>query len=123
MRKDLVLSLRAGTVRTLHRDLQDKVWSEEELADADVLRVPGGAGVQRGITRQVQSGGRIVLSPVQYAYQGTVPDRDTGIVHVLGYQTGEPEGWRWVMIHPSSLERQVQRRVEQLEEMKRQAVR
>lgn len=120
MREGFVEALRSGTVRGLHRDLQGKQWTEVELAEAEVLSVPSGAGPQRAIARHIHSGGQIVVSSAQYAYQGTVPDYTAGVLHVFGYQSGEPEGWRWVMIHPSSLAQQVQGQVEQLEAMQRQ---
>ena len=120
MRAGFVEALRAGTVRGLHRDLQGKEWTEAELAEAQVLSVPDSAGPQQSIARHVHSGGRIYVSPIQYGYQGTAPDYSTGIVHVFGYRSGEPAGWCWAMIHPSSMAEHVQRRVEQLEAMKGQ---
>jgi len=61
----------------------------------------------------------VLVSSHQYAYQGTIADTSTGILHVFGFQRREPRVWRWVTIHPSSHKLHIKRRQEQLDDMLR----
>ena len=119
MRDDFVEALRRGDA-SLPVDLRDKQWTEQELADAVVLKLPGGSGRERALSREMHDRGRFVISPLQYQYQGTVTDETTGIVHVFGYPRKGPPAWRWASIHTSSRDLHIKRREQQLEEMKRQ---
>jgi hypothetical protein len=119
MRSDFIQSLRNGGVRALPLELQQKVWTEQELSQAEVLRVPESYGTQRAISRGIHDRGRLVVSSHQFEYQGTIQDDSTKIVHVFGLQRREPRTWRWVTIHPSSLRLHIERRQEQLEELNR----
>ena len=121
MRSDFVQALRAGNVGGLPVDLQGKRWSEQELAQVEVLAVPDSAGTQRAISTEVYSRGRVLLASHRYEYQGTIQDASTGILHVFGYQRRERRGWRWVTIHPSSHKLHIERRQEQLDEMLRKS--
>lgn len=117
---DFVQALREGKVGTLHRDLQQKVWNDKELAEVEVIRVPEGAGKERALERHLQTAGRVFIPAHQYSYQAIISDSNTGIIHVFGYQRSEPQGWRWVTFHPSSMQQQMKRRLEQLDKMKKQ---
>ena len=117
MRSDFVQALRTGDVGGLPVDLQGKRWSEQELAQVEVLAVPDSAGTQRAISREIYERGRVLVSSHQYAYQGTIVDASTGILHVFGFQRRQPRVWRWVTIHPSSFKLHIERRQEQLDEM------
>jgi len=117
MRSDLVQTLRTGKVGGLPVDLQGKRWSEQELAQVEVVAVPESAGTERAISREIYERGRVLVSSHQYAYQGTIADADTGILHVFGFQRRQPRVWRWVTIHPSSHKLHIERRQEQLDEM------
>jgi hypothetical protein len=119
MRSDFIQSLRNGSVGALPLELQQKVWTEQELSAAQVLRVPESYGPQRAISRGIHDRGRLVVSPQQFEYQGTIQDESTKIVHVFGFQRREPQAWRWVTIHPSSLRLHIQRRQGQLDELNR----
>ncbi len=121
MRSDFVEALRAGNVGGLPIDLQGKRWSEQELAEVEVLAVPDSAGTQRAISTELYSRGRVLLPSHQYEYQGTIQDASTGILHVFGYQRRQRRGWRWFTIHPSSHKLHIERRQEQLDEMLRKA--
>lgn len=121
MRSDLVQALRTGNVGGLPVDLQGKRWSEQELAQVEVLAVPDSAGTERAISREIYERGRVVVSSHRYAYQGTIADANTGILHVFGFQRRQPRVWRWVTIHPSSHKLHIERRQEQLDEMLRKA--
>ncbi len=118
MESDLAESLRSGAVHGMHRDLQAKQWSPEELATIEVLKVPVGAGRERAMVNAVQARGRVFVSAKLYEYQGSVRDNATDIVHIFGYRRSEPHHWTWVQFHPNSLQLQVQRRKQQLDEMK-----
>ena len=119
MRSDFIQSLRNGSVRALPVELQGKVWTEQELSEAEVVRVPESYGTQRALSRGIHDRGRLVVSPHQFEYQGTIQDDGTKIVHVFGFQRREPQTWRWVTIHPSSLRLHIQRRQEQLDRLDR----
>jgi len=121
MHSDFVQALRTGNVGGLPVNLQGKRWSEQEFAQIEVLAVPDSAGSERAISTELYSRGRVLLASHQYAYQGTIQDASTGIIHVFGYQRRERRGWRWVTIHPSSHKLHIQRRQEQLDEMLRKA--
>ena len=121
MRSDFGQALRSGNVGGLPVDLQGKRWSEQELAQVEVLAVPDNAGTERAISREIYERGRVLVSSHQYAYQGTITDTSTGILHVFGFHRREPRAWRWVTIHPSSHKLHIERRQEQLDEMLRKA--
>ena len=112
-----VQALRSGNIAGPHRDLQGKQWTEEELSTAEVLKLPGDFGVERAWTREIHTRGRDVISRLQYEYQGTVRDSQTGIVHVFGFRRQTPRRWCWAAIHPSSLQQHVQQRLEQAEKL------
>ncbi len=117
MRGDFVEALRQDNA-SLPVDLRGKQWTEQELATAVVLKLPGGSGRERALSRGLHDRGRFVISPIQY--QGTVTDETTGIVHVFGYPRKGPPVWHWASIHTSSADLHIQRRAQQLEEMKQQ---
>jgi len=119
MHDDFVQSLRSGSA-SLPVDLRGKKWTEAELATVEVLKLPSSVGREQALSRGLHDRGRVVVSPLQFEYQGTVTDEATGIVHVFGYARKGTAGWRWVSVHPSSVERHIERRVQQLEEAKRQ---
>ena len=121
MEGDFADALRTGAVKGVHRDLQGKQWSPEELATIEVLKVPAGAGRERALTRTIHSRGRILVSSNLYEYQGTVRDSATDIIHVFGYRRSEPRHWCWEQFHPDSMQIHLQHRTEQLEEMKKRA--
>ena len=62
--------------------------------------------------------GGVVISSFGYSYQGTIRNSNTGILHAFGYPREEPKRWRWVSIHPSSLDLHIQRALQELEQMK-----
>lgn len=107
-------ALQTGTVGSMHRDLQGKQWSSAELATIEVRKIPRSRGQARALARSVHSRGRIFLSSQAYAYQATIHDRSTDIVHVFGYCRSEPRRWQWQRIHPESMAEQMQRRMEQI---------
>ncbi len=119
MRSDFVAALRNGNVGAMPLELQQKVWTERELSQAEVLRVPDNSGTQRAISRGIHDRGRLTVRSHQFEYQGTIRDESTGILHVFGFQRREPRTWRWVTIHPSSLQLHIERRQEQLDDLKR----
>ena len=121
MRSHFVQALRAGDIGGIPVDLQAKIWSEQELTEVEVLAVPQGAGSERAMSRVAYTRGRVLLSSQHYAYQGTISDSSTGIRHVFGLPRREPRVWRWITIHPSSAELHIQRRQEELDELKRRA--
>ena len=114
-------ALRRGDVHGVHRDLRGKQWSPEELRTISVVKVPGGYGRERAIARSIHSRGRIFVSKKLYAYQGTVRDDATGIIHVFGYRRSNPLHWSWEQIHPDSMDIHLERRMGQLEEMRTSA--
>ncbi len=118
MEGDFQAALTSGTIDDLHRDLQGKQWSGDELATVEVIKVPAGTGKERAVGQAIHGRGRIVVSPIQYEYQATVRDMTTNIVHVFGFRRSEPRKWCWHGFHPDSMQQQLQRRLEQLEEMK-----
>lgn len=119
MRDDFVAALRSGNVATLHRDLIGKQWTEEELSTAEVIKLPDDTGVERAWTREMHLRGRDVISRLQFEYQGTVRDNQTGIIHVFGFQRRAPRHWCWAAIHPSSHRQHLERQMEELEKMRK----
>ena len=123
MKPQFVQALRSGEVGGLHRDLQEHVWTQKELAGAEVMLVPEGAGMERSLARHAQTSGRVFVSPHQYSYQATIRDDETEIVHVFGFRRREPQGWQWEKFHPTSMHQHLSRRQEQLDAMKQQPAR
>ncbi len=121
MEGDFAESLRTGAVKGVQRDLLDKQWSPAELATIEVLKVPAGAGKERAIARSLHARSRIFVSAIMYEYQASVCDNTTGIVHVFGYRRAEPRHWCWDQFHPDSMQVHLQRRMEQVEDMKARA--
>ena len=119
MEEDFIQALRTGTATGLHRDLQNKRWSSAELSAVEVLKIPAGSGRERALVRAVHSHGRVFLSSSRYAYQGTIRDSATDIVHVFGYRRSDPRGWKWERIHPDSMQAHVQQRVREFNAAKR----
>lgn len=117
MESGFVDALRAGEVN-LPIDLREKQWTSKELSGAVVIKLPESSGREQALGRELNDRGRIVISPIQFQFQGTVTDDDTGIIHVFGYPRNGSPKWRWVSIHVSSINEHIQRRVQQLEEMK-----
>lgn len=120
MESDFAEALRNGDVAGLHRDLQGKQWTADELATIDVLKIPGGYGRERAIARSIQTR-NIFVSRQLFEYQATIRDDTTGLVHVFGFRRSEPRQWCWDQFHPNSLQAQVKRRLKQVEEMKNRA--
>jgi len=83
----------------------------------EVLAVPGRAGIERTISREISERGRVLVSSHRYAYQGTIANVSTGILHVFSFQRRQSRVWRWVTIHPSSHKLHIDRHQEQLDEM------
>ena len=100
--------------------MRGKQWTEEELATIEVLKVPAGSGREQSLSRAAHDRGRLVVSSQQYAYQATVTDQTTGIIHVFGYTRREPPTWQWASIHPSSAKLHIEQRAQQLEDAKKQ---
>jgi len=117
MRSDFIQSLRNGSIGALPLELHQKAWTDQELSHAEVLRVPESFGTQRALSRGIHDRGRLVVPSHQYEYQGTIKDERTNIVHVFGFQRREPQAWRWVTIHPSSLRLHIERRQSQVDEL------
>ncbi len=117
MQGEFVQALEAGQVRGLHRDLQEKAWSDEELATVEVLEIPASVGREQALSRAMHSRGRIVLSPIQYAYQATIEDKATNLTHVFGFRRDNPRHWCWASFHPDQLQEVIRRRQQELEEM------
>jgi hypothetical protein len=120
MRDDFVEALRTGQIEAVHRDLQGKTWTDEELATVTVLTVPRKATRQRAIIRTVHEGGRLVVPRDRFAYQGTIRDATTGVVHVFGYTRAAPHRWCWEGMDPDTLGPQLEQRLEQLKKMQEQ---
>ena len=121
MEGDFREALRAGTIDGVHRDLVGKQWSPEELATIEVIKIAAGAGKERALERAVHARGRIVIASGMYEFQGTIRDNATNIVHLFGYRRSDPRKWCWEGIHPESMPQHLQRRMQQLEEMKNRA--
>jgi hypothetical protein len=121
MRGDFVRALREGDIHGPHRDLVGKVWTDDELATAEVLKVPVSYNVEQSIERSVHSWGRIVVSGDRYEYQGMVRDANTGIIHVFGRTRTAPYRWCWADISMSSMPQQLERHMQELEAMKQRA--
>lgn len=122
MRTHFINAMRNGEVHIGQVDLQKKVWTEEELATTEVLKLDTGYGRERSIERSLHSGGQYTLSQHQYTYQATVMDADTGIKHVFGYLRAEPRRWSWAGIHPDSAEEHIRLRQEQVDQMRQRGV-
>ncbi len=120
MRGDFVRALQSGKATQFNLELRDKTWSEEELSTADVIKVPTSAGKEQSLIRAVHSQGRVFLSGHEYLFQGSVRDSDTGLVHLFGFQRRDPQHWRWARYHPDSQGQHLDRRMKQLEDMKKQ---
>ncbi len=120
MRGDFIQALRAGKIVAVHRDLQGKTWTAEELATATVLKVPPGTGRRRAIIRTVHEGGRVMVPRDRFACQGTILDSTTGIVHVFGYTRDAPHRWCWEAMEPGTLGPQLEQRLEQLKTLQEQ---
>ena len=118
MKRSFVESLRSGRAAESSYELRGKTWTEEEIATVAVMALPSDTGTQRGIARSLHTRGRNVISGLEYSYQATVQDAQTGVIHVFGYRRRDPQRWQWVTIHPSSMEAHLERRMEQLNALK-----
>jgi hypothetical protein len=117
MKDDFAKALSEGVVKEVHRDLQGKEWSPDELATIEVLKVPDSFGTEQAVTRALHARGRIFVSARQYEFQATVRDASTDIVHVFGYRRTDPRHWCWDGFHPDSMQVHLQRQQQRLEEM------
>ena len=108
MRADFVQSLRDGRVDGLPIDLRGKTWTDRELERVRVTTLDDSSGPQRSLQRYAHTGGGYTLSSLQYAYQAALTDEDTGICHLFGYWRAGPGGWRYVMIHPESIQKHLE---------------
>lgn len=117
MRGHFVEALRSGKAAESSIQLRGKTWTDQEIATVEVIALPSDTGPQRAIARSLHDRGRSVISGTAYSFQATVEDSQTKIVHVFGYQRREPEHWRWVTIHPASMEKHLRRRMKQLESL------
>jgi len=114
---DFIEAMRANEVGGMPIDLRDKVWTDDELANARVFKLDDSYGPQRSIERTLHTRGQYTLSATAYAYQATVTNDDTGVKHIFGYTRRQPARWRWVTVHPdSAIERAQQRMQDQLPE-------
>jgi hypothetical protein len=120
MRDDFIQALRDGQIVAVHRDLQGKTWTDEEFATAAVLKVTPRITRQRAIIRTVHEGGRVMVARDRFAYQGTIRDSTTGVVHVFGYTRDSPHRWCWEAMDPDTLGPQLEQRLEQLKKMQEQ---
>jgi hypothetical protein len=121
MRSDFVRALRTGDIHGPHRDLVGKTWSDEELATAEVLKVPEHGNVERSLERSIHALGRVVVPSQRYGYQGSVRDASTGSVHVFGRTRTAPHRWCWYGISLSDIPQHLERRMRQVEEMHQRA--
>ena len=106
-------------VESPHRDLLGKTWSDAELSTVEVIKVVESYGTQRSIERAIHSRGQIVVPAHQFAFQGSVRDGATNIVHVFGYTRTSPSRWCWVTFDAASMQEHLNRRMQQLEDMKK----
>ena len=120
MEDDFAKALRGGAVKGVHRDLQGKEWSSDELATIEVVKVPNSFGKEQAVTRALHSRGRIFVSARLYEFQATVRDAATDIVHVFGYRRVDPQHWCWEGFHPDSMQVHLQRQQQRLEDMTKQ---
>jgi len=109
---NFVEAIRAGEVDGLPVDLRDKVWSDEELANARVIKLDDSYGPQRSIERAIHTRGEYTISSRAYSYQAIVTDTDTGIKHIFGYSRREPARWRWVTVHRDSALKRTEQRMQ-----------
>ena len=107
MRSDFVEALRNGQADQLLPELRDKVWTDDELAGAEVIKLIQSTGKQRALTRLLYQRGREILSAQANAYQATIADSRTGITYVFGYRRKNP-AWVCDTVHPDSAPRRIQ---------------
>lgn len=89
--------------------LQNKVWTESELRDARVIRVPRSAGKQQALVREAHLRGAGIIPSRRYSFQAIVTDSDTGIKHVYGRLRARGT-WVYDTVHPDSAVQYIQQR-------------
>jgi len=107
MRSDFVEALRNGQADQLLPELRDKVWTEDELAGVEVIKLVRSTGKQRALSRLLYQRGRDIISAQANAYQATITDSRTGLTYVFGYRRKRP-GWVCETVHPDSVPRRIQ---------------
>lgn len=112
MRRNFVGALRRGEVDSIPVILAGKVWTENELASAHVIRlIPD--SFQVALEYHLYTRGDVHIPENRFSYQATITDATTGIRHLFGYPLTGPQRWRWQGIHPASAQRYIELRVPQ----------
>lgn len=110
---DFVDAMRNGEVQISQVHLRDKVWTDEELATVEVLRLPDSFSKEQSLSRAVHLGSGYTISRHMYSYQATMTDLETGNVHLFGFPRNGPQVWRWESIHPDSMRENLERMQEE----------
>ncbi len=114
MKGQFAQALRHGQVTVNQIQMQDKKWSEAEIAGAKVMKlVSERSSTHRrsvGIGRMIQSFRGFTVPGRQYTYQATVTDAETGYRHIFGYKKGR--GWEFASLHPEDSIRAAGQRME-----------
>lgn len=123
MKGDFIDTIRAGQIDNIVIRIRDKVWSDAELDDVEMLSFRRQrASDTRGVLHMLHTRGRAVLSRQQFAYQATLEDSDTGIKYVFGYGYDNQARWTWVTIHPDSLGMIVEMAEQEMERVRQDAL-
>ncbi|MFC1736174.1 hypothetical protein ACFL1X_08655 [Candidatus Hydrogenedentota bacterium] len=113
--EELAEVLRNGEIQNLHRDLQGKVWTEEELAAIEVTALAADSMRPGGIAQTVQNRNAMIPGS-QYAFEAVITDSATGKKHVFGKSRKGPGRWTWITIHIDSTREMVEKLQREQEE-------
>jgi len=103
MEGDFQRALTGGRVDGLPPDLLGKIWSAQELATIDVVKVIRSTGRHRALSRLIHTFGQVYVSERYFAYQAMITDSSTGKRHIFGYTRSSPQRWRWEAVTPESM--------------------
>lgn len=114
-RNEFVAALRAGQVTQFPPYLQDKQWSERDLATAKAKKLLQFRYHRGAISEVVYTLGERTLPATQYSYQAALVDTATGMKYLFGRTRGEPARWMWAGIHADSHDQWIQQRAREVE--------
>lgn len=119
MKNEFVAEMRAGRVTQFPPHLQDKEWTDRDLATAKVTKLIPFHG--RGhIIEALYHFGEFTLPATQYSFQASAVDTSTGMKYMFGRSKHEPARWVWAGIHPDSHEQWIALRGREVEALEGQ---
>lgn len=116
MRTEFIREMKAGRVTQFPPYLADKVWTDRDLATANVRKVVRSYGRERALSTAAYNLGQHTLPSTAYSYQAAITDTSTGMKYVFGRSRRQPGQWTWAGIHPDSHEQWIQERAREMEE-------